>query len=99
MKYVIIRIQKGNRTLKRLYYVSYVDYEFRAYKDVQKTLKPGLTAYIKVGNQAARFIDYEDCEQKLKDWPQDYETLNDVIYDEVNDCTLSYYIKEYLPRY
>lgn len=99
MKQVIIRIQKGNRTLHRFYYGTHNSYEYYAHKDVQNNFKPGLTAYIKVGNQAARFFDYEDCEIDLKDYPQDFENINDVIYNKIHDYTLNYYVKDYLPRY
>ena len=100
MKQVIIRIQnEKGRTLEKYYYGSYNSYSYYAAQDVARELKKGLTAYIRIGNVACRFIDYEDCELDLRDYPKDFESIEDVIYDKVHDCTLEYYVKDYLPRY
>lgn len=100
MKQVIVRIRDcratGYKTVATAYYYSKNQYRDEVI-DFVKTLMPHQEIYVKVGNQFSKYISYEDIVQRYENT---LETIDEVLYDELlDDGTLNYYIKEYLPRY
>lgn len=100
MKQVIVRIRDcratGFKTVKTAYYHSKAQYRDEIL-DFVKTLMPHQEIYVKVGNQFSKYISYEEIVERYQNT---LETVDEVLYDELlDDGTLNYYIKEYLPRY
>lgn len=103
-KQIIVRIIDADsvkiKTIKKRYYYTLEGYEEDIYNFV-KDLKPRQEVYIKVGNRYSHFRAYEDYEQDFIDYPQDYNTIQDVIWEDLKgNCNAPrYYIREYLGRY
>lgn len=100
MKQVIVRIRDcratGVKTVATAYYYSKNQYRDEVI-DFVKTLMPHQEIYVKVGNQFSKYISYEEIVERYQNT---LETVDEVLYDELlDDGTLNYYIKEYLPRY
>lgn len=100
MKQVIVRIRDckatGFKTVATAYYYSKNQYRDEVI-DFVKTLMPHQEIYVKVGNQYSKYISYEEIVERYQNT---LETVDEVLYDELlDDGTLNYYIKEYLPRY
>ena len=100
MKQIIIRVRDCRptytKTIKSFYFYSCSSYEYDAY-DCVKDLMPGQELYIKVGNQYAKFISYEDVQEYCNEENMTFDSaLRHLLFE---DYSLNYNIKEYLPQY
>jgi len=109
MKQVIIRIRdyKG-RLISKNYYYSQAQYFENAFDFIKNQLLPGMEVQIKIGNQYSKFFTYEECQNEAEEYKyvysdnEDlmYRTIDGVIYNNsIEDYSVKYYIKDYLPRY
>ena len=101
MKQVIVRVKDCrptySKTIARYYFYCVSSYMYDVL-DCVKNLLPGQEIEIKVGNQYITWVSYEDMLEAINSG--DYESERDFLYHRLlNDSSLVYYIKEYLPVY
>ena len=100
MKQIIVRIRdcriNSIKTIKKAYFHSVAQYKDEI-ADFAYGLMPGQEIYIKVGNLYGYFITYEEIldDSNINSWNFD-EVLRDKL---LNDGSLNYYMKSYLPEY
>ena len=100
MKQVIVRVRDCRptyiKTLHTYHFYGVSNYKHGVF-DCVKDLLPGQEIYIKVGNQYAKFILYEEI--------LEYMQMNHTTFDEeleyqlVEDDSLLYHITNYLPLF
>ena len=100
MRQVIIRVrdcrQTYTKTIAKYYFYSQSSYEWESY-DCVKDLMPGQELYIKVGNVYCKYISFEDVLEYCKEEDMTFDSA--LWHLLVEDYSLNYYIKEYLPQY
>ena len=100
MKQVIIRIKDvRGRTIHKEYFLSNSSYQSNASEYVQDRLLPGMEVTISAGRYIYTGFTYEDCLNDVNDYPEDYESVDDVIRHNLTNSQLSIDIRSYLPQY
>lgn len=100
MKQVIIRIRDCRptyfKTVAKKYCYSVASFEYDGMDFIKSNLLPGREVYIKVGNQYAFYLSYEELEDYAKECDLDMDMA---LYNRINNYSTLYYVKEYLPTY
>lgn len=100
MRQVIVRLRDCrptySKTIRIRYYYSQAQYKSQVFDDF-KDLMPGQEIYVKIGNQYATFIEYEDVDEcaRIDDFTFDQELWHKL----VDSHSILYYLRDYLPQY
>lgn len=100
MKQVIVRIRDCRptytKTIARYYFYCVSSYEYDV-MDCVKTLLPGQEIWIKIGNQYSKFVSYEEILEACALNKTSFE--EELRYQLLEDYSVNYNMKEYLPVY